>query len=171
MLPVSIWKANKSISNFTKLIFKSDKSAIPSNKHKTTVQFIILNIKKYWNIWPKIWVFSNVLFCRILLMVAWTCVELLSYGFVLTYFKCTRFILFNCIIFFPPNFGILLLQKHRAAKVILIFCSYAPRYMGNKVQRPILHHNCLENIFLLNSLENQFPWVDVALLLKHSGLN
>ena len=45
MLSVGILKAIKVMSNFTKITFKSHKSAIPSNKHKITVQFIILNIK------------------------------------------------------------------------------------------------------------------------------
>ena len=61
---------------------------------------------------------------------------------------------------------------------IFIFC--AVRCMGNKMKRPVVHHNvargtncttCLENFFFLDFLQNQFPWVDVALLQKFSQLN
>ena len=40
-------RANSEIGYFTKIIFKSYKTAIHGNKNKITVQFIILNIKKY----------------------------------------------------------------------------------------------------------------------------
>ena len=54
---------------------------------------------------------------------------------------------------------------------IFIFC--AVRCIDNKMKRPVVYHNvargtncttCLENFFFLDSLQNQFPWVDVALL-------
>ena len=54
ILSVGILKTIKSISNLTKIISKPYKSAIPSNEHKNKVQFIILNLKIYWNIFPKI---------------------------------------------------------------------------------------------------------------------
>ena len=40
-------RANSKIRYFTKIIFKSYKTAIHGNKNKITVQLIILDIKKY----------------------------------------------------------------------------------------------------------------------------
>ena len=118
--------------------------------------------------------------CHILLMVVSTGIELLSYDFGrVDLFQMHHVYLFHCIIFFF-NFGILLQQKHCPVKVILIFRSYMPRSMGNKMQRPIHYRNLargtnctngLENFFLLDSLENQFLWVDFTLLLKHCRLS